>query len=124
MELAGRDVTIQLLSLLRKGGATLTTSAELEVVKSIKEKYCAVAEYSQDRPHEKTKEKKDKYTLPDGQVIELSSNEKGAGEILFCPERVGLETPCNSLLIQQSSTSSRTVSPKSTSTSGALSTAK
>lgn len=117
-------MTVQLQSLLRKGGANLTTSADLEVVRTIKEKYCAVAEHSHDRPQEKNKEKRDKYTLPDGQVVELSSSEKEAGEILFCPERVGLDTPCNSLPIQLLSSSSRAVSPKSTSTSGALSTAK
>ena len=43
MDLAGRDVTAHLQNLLRKSGINLTTSAEFELVRNIKEKYCAVA---------------------------------------------------------------------------------
>lgn len=42
------------------------------------------------------KEIKDKYTLPDGSVLELSNERTLAGEILFAPERIGLEYPCMS----------------------------
>lgn len=43
MDLAGRDVTSHLQSLLRKSGVNLTTSAEFELVRAIKEKYCAIS---------------------------------------------------------------------------------
>lgn len=43
MDLAGRDVTAHLQNLLRKSGVNLTTSAEFELVRTIKEKYCAVS---------------------------------------------------------------------------------
>ena len=43
MDLAGRDVTTHLQSLLRKSGVNFTTSAEFELVKNIKEKYCAIS---------------------------------------------------------------------------------
>lgn len=90
MDLAGRDVTSHLQSLLRKSGVNLTTSAEFELVRAIKEKYCAISL----SPLEKAREKKDKYTLPDGQVVEFSNNEKEAGEIMFSPDKIGLESPC------------------------------
>lgn len=68
MDLAGRDVTSHLQNLLRKSGVNLNTSAEFELVRNIKEKYCAISITPL------VKEKKDKYTLPDGQVVEFSNN--------------------------------------------------
>lgn len=50
----------------------MDTSAEFELVKNIKEKFCVITA----TPIEKTREKKEKFTLPDGQVVELSNNEK------------------------------------------------
>lgn len=44
---------------------------------------------------DKAREKKEKYILPDGQAVELCNNEKEAGEILFAPEKAGIECPCN-----------------------------
>lgn len=41
-------------------------------MKNIKEKFCAITAV----PTEKTREKKEKFTLPDGQVVELSNTEK------------------------------------------------
>ena len=43
MDLAGRDVTQHLQLLLRRGGHNFTTTAELEVVRQIKEQCCVVA---------------------------------------------------------------------------------
>ena len=114
MDLAGRDVTSHLQNLLRKSGVNLTTSAEFELVKNIKEKYCAISL----SPLEKAREKKDKYTLPDGQTVEFSNNEKEAGEIMFSPDKIGLECPCTHTLIQPSSSCCRTVCRKWILTSG------
>lgn len=91
MDLAGRDVTAHLQTLLRKSGINLNTSAEFELARSIKEKYCAITV----NQLEKARDKKDKYTLPDGQQVEFTNNEKEAGEIMFQPDRIGLESPCN-----------------------------
>jgi centractin len=41
--MGGRNVTNYLRDLLRKSGVNMNTSAELEVVKDIKEKYCSFA---------------------------------------------------------------------------------
>lgn len=65
MDLAGRDVTAHLQNLLRKSGINLNTSAEFELIRTIKENYCAIS-YT---PLEKAREKKEKYTLPDGQQV-------------------------------------------------------
>ena len=43
MDVAGRDVTDRLQLLLRRGGYSLTTSAEREIVRKIKEDSCYVA---------------------------------------------------------------------------------
>ncbi len=43
---------------------------------------------------DKQREKKDKYVLPDGQSVEFTNNEKEAGEIMFSPDKIGLENPC------------------------------
>jgi centractin len=72
MDLAGREVTGHLQNLLRKSGINFNTSAEVELVRTIKEKYCAISL----NPLEKAREKKEKYTLPDGQTVEFSNNEK------------------------------------------------
>lgn len=43
VDLAGRDVTDNLLNLLRRSGYTFTTSAEFEIVKRMKEKRCLIS---------------------------------------------------------------------------------
>jgi centractin len=113
MDLAGRDVTSHLQNLLRKSGINLNTSAEFELVRTIKEKYCSISL----TPLEKAREKKEKYTLPDGQQVEFSNNEKEAGEIMFAPDKIGLESPCTIPFIQRLFSSCKTVWRKSTSTS-------
>jgi centractin len=81
IDIAGRDVTEHLQLLLRKAGATLHTSAEKEIVRTIKEKMCYVAE----DPRKEEKEwggvpgsgsgglhnKGQEYKLPDGRSIKV-----------------------------------------------------
>ncbi|CAK9785420.1 Actin/actin-like protein [Cutaneotrichosporon oleaginosum] len=92
IDLAGRDVTEHLQLLLRKAGHYLHTSAEKEVVRTIKERTC----YLSLNP---TKEEKDnggaweEFRLPDGKVIQLGSERFLAPEILFNPDLVGEEYP-------------------------------
>ena len=89
MDLAGRDVTAQLQLLLRRGGHNFNTSAELEIVRQIKEQCCVVAF----NPSEQEKQPQPKlpYTLPDGSLIELGPETYRAPEILFRPELIGSE---------------------------------
>jgi len=82
IDIAGRDVTEHLQLLLRKAGATFHTSAEKEIVRTIKEKMCYVAE----DPRKEEKEwggvpgsgsssllnKGLEYKLPDGRSIRVN----------------------------------------------------
>lgn len=109
VDVAGRDVTEQLQVLLRKAGYHLSTTAEKEVVRIIKEKACYVAL----NPAKEEKEaagggRGEDFRLPDGNVVRvrsvlsfflgIGSDEKKLGaerfrapEILFNPELNGQE---------------------------------
>ncbi|KAF3183874.1 Actin-like protein [Orbilia oligospora] len=94
IDVAGRDVTEHLQTLLRKSGAVFHTSAEKEVVRQIKEK----ASYIAPDPKKEEKEwagggvgKIEDYKLPDGNILKLGAERFRAPEILFDPEIIGLE---------------------------------
>ncbi|XP_041109652.1 uncharacterized protein LOC121317607 isoform X2 [Polyodon spathula] len=90
--MAGQDVTQQLKKLLQERGFSFRTSAELEIVREVKEKCCYV---SQDYEAElrglraPDTDTEMYYTLPDGQVINMGNERFRAPEILFKPELVG-----------------------------------
>lgn len=121
IDVAGRDITEYLQTLLRKSGYVFHTSAEKEVVRHIKEAVTYVA-------HDPRKEEKDwaqvkldqskvvEYTLPDGNklkvraewavngtdaggtgtdvaCVQIGAERFRAPEILFDPEIIGLEYP-------------------------------
>ena len=69
IDIAGRDVTRYLRLLLRKEGHDLHTSAELEIVRTIKERACYLA--SNPQKEEQMETEKSQYTLPDGSLIEV-----------------------------------------------------
>lgn len=90
VDVAGRDVTDYLQSLLRKSGYNFHTTAEKEIVRLIKEK----TSYVSLSPNKEAKENSGKtadFLLPDGQIIKLGSERFRAPEILFNPEIYGLE---------------------------------
>jgi centractin len=92
---AGRDVTEHLMLLLRKAGYVFHTSAEREVVRTIKEQACYVAfnpskEERLELDHHSTAQA---FRLPDGTQIELGPERFRAPEILFRPSLIGLEYP-------------------------------
>ncbi|AAW40772.1 actin ii (centractin-like protein), putative [Cryptococcus deneoformans JEC21] len=92
IDLAGRDITDHLQLLLRKAGHNLHTSAEKEVVRTIKEKTCYLAL----NPAKVEKDQGgawEEFKLPDGKVIQLGTERFLAPEILFNPELVGQEYP-------------------------------
>lgn len=95
MDVAGRDVTEHLMLLLRKAGYVFHTSAEREVVRTIKEQACYVAfnpskEERLELDHHSTAQA---FRLPDGTQIELGPERFRAPEILFRPSLIGLEYP-------------------------------
>ena len=101
IDVAGRDVTENLQTQLRKAGYHLHTSAEKEVVRMMKEKCCYIASNP-------VKEEAnfinsggvgaggsdsgaEEFKLPDGNVVKLGAERFRAPEILFNPELIGLE---------------------------------
>ncbi|KAL3668352.1 Alpha-centractin [Phytophthora oleae] len=112
MDIAGRDVTRHLQLLLRRSGYNFQTSAELEVVREIKEKLCYVA-FNPTKEEQLEAEKsalavkdmlsaKSKstttsgddtsaYYLPDGTLLNIGPEKFRAPEVLFRPEIIGSE---------------------------------
>ncbi|XP_071479948.1 alpha-centractin [Diadema setosum] len=89
VDLAGRDVTRYLRLLLRKEGYDFHTSAELEIVKRIKERSCYLSPNPQ--KDESSETDKTTYTLPDGSHLEVGHAKFRAAELLFRPDLIGEE---------------------------------
>jgi actin-related protein len=98
MEIAGRVLTNWMQKLLLGTGESFTSSAELEIVKDIKEKLAYVAQ-DYDVEHaeaEKSSEKDQQYTLPDKRVITVPATVRmSCPELLFKPDKDGKN--CKSL---------------------------
>ena len=95
LDVAGRDVTRQLISLLLRRGYALNRTADFETVRQMKEKLCYVSydlELDQ-RLSEETTVLVESYTLPDGRVIRVGSERFEAPECLFQPHLVDVEQP-------------------------------
>ena len=95
LDVAGRDVTRQLIALLLRRGYALNRTADFETVRQIKEKLCYVSydlELDQ-RLSEDTTVLVESYTLPDGRVIRVGSERFEAPECLFQPHLVDVEQP-------------------------------
>jgi len=92
MEIAGRVLTNYLQKLLLEMGESFTSSAELEIVRDIKEKLCYVAQnYEEEKAAANSSSEADKqYTLPDKRVINVSGYVRmTCPELLFKPELNG-----------------------------------
>ncbi|KAF2169888.1 hypothetical protein M409DRAFT_20302 [Zasmidium cellare ATCC 36951] len=95
LDVAGRDVTRNLISLLLRRGYALNRTADFETVRAIKEKLCYVSyDLALDqRLSEDTTVLVESYTLPDGRVIRVGSERFEAPECLFQPHLVDVEQP-------------------------------
>ncbi|GMM38875.1 actin-related protein 1 [Saccharomycopsis crataegensis] len=105
IDIAGRDITEQLQLLLRKSGYMFQTSAEKEIVRTIKEKMCFISKDPKRDEHDwsafasighSTTAETDlprinSFQLPDGKIIKLGPECFRAPEILFRPEIIGSE---------------------------------
>lgn len=89
IDVAGRDVTRYLRRLLRREGHNFHTSAELEIVKSIKEKVCYLSTNAQ--RDEGVELEKTQHMLPDGSTIDIGRAKYKAPEVLFRPDLIGQE---------------------------------
>ncbi|XP_061457236.1 actin-related protein T2-like isoform X2 [Rhineura floridana] len=90
LDVAGKDVTNYLASLLLGNSHNSLSRAKKIVVKDIKEKFCYVAL----DPKQEAERKADKVLkLPDGSAVKINHHLCQAPEILFAPKTIGIEAP-------------------------------
>ena len=98
MEIAGRVITDYAQKLLLESGHSFTSTAELEIVKDIKEKLCFVAQsYDDERTAAESSSELDQaYTLPDRSQITVKGTVRmQVPELIFKPDLNGKS--CNSI---------------------------
>jgi actin-related protein 2 len=95
MNLAGRHVTSYLTKLLLLRGYAFNSSADFELVREIKEKFCFVSsDIEMDRKLSRdTTTFVEEYRLPDKSLIKIERERFEASEILFQPHLAGFQFP-------------------------------
>lgn len=95
LNVAGRHVTTHLLELLQRRGYPLSSAADIDTVRAIKEQFCYVAFDPQQEVKlaRETTHLMRSYTLPDGMVIKLGPERFMAPEVLFNPRLLDMESP-------------------------------
>jgi len=92
MEIAGRVLTNYMQKLLLECNISMTSAAELEIVKDMKEKLCYVAQdfNAEHEAAKKSSENDAQYTMPDKSVVTVPASVRmGCPELIFDPSRNG-----------------------------------
>ena len=99
MDLAGRDLTEAMQTMLTERGLQLTSSSEKEIARDIKEKLCYVAlDFDKELKDSQNSSKLERsYEMPDGKVIQINSERFRVPEILFNPSLAGRELSANGI---------------------------
>merc|ERR1712159_116551 len=93
MDLAGADLTKYLVKILQEKEINLSTSAEMESARRMKEQLCKVAmDFDAEMTSFDENNFKD-FTLPDGHTIGIGDQLIRAPELLFNPKLDGLDQP-------------------------------
>jgi actin len=92
VDMAGRDLTEHMMKLLVEQGAAFTTSAEKEIVRSIKEQLTYVAlDFEREMTNAARQSIDLDFELPDGSVIKVGTQQFRCPEALFKPSMIDLE---------------------------------
>ena len=91
INIAGRDITRYLSTLLQAQGLHLSTTADFEICRDIKENTCYIASYYTTEVRKSPHETQLNYQLPDGSYVNVATERFQAPEILFKPELVGVD---------------------------------